>query len=344
MSEFFDYGTASRIVREATGVVIPVYLPPTVDVVCGERLLADTVRAYCEVLGEPQRICLSVDGAASATEAVVRLCKETGVQKFVAGENGGKLRAVNLGVRVLLEAEQKLRYIAIVDQDGDHFANELVNLVRCALHVTSTAGTERVLVIGRRASLHRPMGFLRGELEEWIDRVLLDTLQYHAAVTGQPLSLEYVAPWGEYPDFQSGFKLFSRATAHDVVCSEPATAGLSPQAYYRHAVETVLTVESVLHGACLAMVNRSTIDTQPVSTFGNFERTVLFADKLLWSFKRLDIPAAFAAQWMANHASRLLLNTLQPQGREEIDGIARRVLAGLGADPGQWRLVRTFCV
>ena len=63
---------------------------------------------------------------------------------------------------------------AIVDQDGDHFAYELPNLVRAALHITSHNHRERVIVLGRRISRHRPMGLLRGELEEYADRILLD--------------------------------------------------------------------------------------------------------------------------------------------------------------------------
>ena len=36
-----------------------------------------------------------------------------------------------LGARTLLKNET-MRYIAVVDQDGDHFANELLNFIRMA--------------------------------------------------------------------------------------------------------------------------------------------------------------------------------------------------------------------
>ena len=72
---------------------------------------------------------------------------------------------------------------------------------------------EEVLVLGRRSSKQRPLGFLRGELEELADRVLLDALAYDAAVSGVPLRLECATAVEEYPDFHSGYKLFSRRTA-----------------------------------------------------------------------------------------------------------------------------------
>jgi hypothetical protein len=247
-------------------------------------------------------------------------------------ENKGKLHAVREGMRALLAARD-FDYAVTVDQDGDHFANELPNFLRAARHIEETSRTARVLVIGRRISRHLPMGLARGEFEELADRVLLDALAYHAAAAGRPLRLEYSTLFDEYPDFHTGYKLFSRQTAEDVFLPEPVLAGCPERCYYRHAAEAVMCVEAVLSGAVLGAVNRSTLNEQPISTFGLMERSRLVADKILWPCKRLGVPLPFVRQWLANHVPRLLLDTLVPQGRDEVEAVRRLVLEGYGAAP-----------
>ena len=203
---------AMRALRHHTGVVIPVYLPSTIDTKQGEALLEDTVELACGQVTDPAHICLSVDGEACGAKAAQRLAQRFGALVHIGPANRGKLGGAMDGVRVLLQ-DVDVQYVALVDQDGDHFANELMNFVRAALHITACTRIERVLVLGRRISRHRPMGFLRGELEELADRMLLDALQYHAAVNRTPLRLEYANMFDEYPDFHSGYKLFSAPLA-----------------------------------------------------------------------------------------------------------------------------------
>jgi hypothetical protein len=179
------------------------------------------------------------------------------------------------------------------------------------------------------------MGFLRGELEEFADRVLLDALAYRAALTGRPLRLEYATTLDEFPDFHSGYKLFSRRTAEQVFLAEPQLAGVSEDAYFRHACEAVMAVEALECDAYLGVVNRTTINEQPISTFGLLNMTRLVADKIIWPCKRLDIPVRFVRQWMANHAPRLLLSTLAPAGQDELARIQARVLAAFDCTPEQ---------
>ena len=177
------------------------------------------------------------------------------------------------------------------------------------------------------------MGFLRGELEELADRMLLDALHYDAVVTGKPLRLEFAAVFDEFPDFHSGYKLFSRPTAEDVFNPIPPLMGLPEEAVSRHAVEAVMTVEAIRAGALLVVVHRSTFDEQPVSTFGLLDRRRMVADKILWPCLRLNVPGLFVEQWMANHIPRLLLGTLVPQGEEELADIRRLVLEGYALRP-----------
>jgi len=225
----------------------------------------------------------------------------------------------------MLLGNPDLAHIAVVDQDGDHFANELLNFVRAADHIRAQASDDRVMVLGRRISLHRPMGFLRGELEALADRVLLDALHYHAAMTGVPLRLEYATLLDETPDFQSGYKLFSRRAAEAVFNTEPHQCGVPESAYYRHACETVMVIEAVESGAHLGVVNRSTFNEQPVTHFGKLNQARATADMIIWGCKRLDVPYPFVAQWLANHAPRLLLNTIVPQGKEEVEQVRQFV-------------------
>jgi hypothetical protein len=111
-------------------------------------------------------------------------------------------------------------------------------------------------------------------------------------------------------------------------------AGVSQACYYRHAVEAVMVVEALEHGATLGVVNRSTLNEQPISTFGLLNLSQLVADKIIWPCKRLEVPAPFVRQWMANHAPRLLLNTLAPAGKDELSRIQELVLAAFGQETG----------
>ena len=315
--------------RRDTCVVIPVCFPAHIAADQAAETLRDTVAACCSQVQNPSAICLSVDGRDLGGALAAQVAGEFGATTVVAEKNRGKLAAAAAGVRHLGDG-RAWRYFAVIDQDGDHFANELVNFVRVAEHVRDQTAQERVLVLGRRSSRHRPMGLLRGELEELADRVLLDALGYDAVVRQRPLALEYVFTSDEFPDFHSGYKLFSRVTAQDVFMGEPNLCGVSEDCYYRHAVEAVMTVEALVHGAYLGIVTRSTFNEQPFSTFGVLERCRLVADKMIWPLLRLNVPPAFARQWLANHIPRLLLSTLAPQGKEELQRIAALVLDGCG--------------
>lgn len=331
MDIFSSFSRSIDVLRDKTGVVIPIYLPEGVDHRAGEELLRDTVVGFCSQIGDPASICLSVDGEKFGLSVANRLAKEFGVSVCAGSVNCGKLKAVACGMRVLFN-ENDLNYIAVVDQDGDHFGNELLNFIRVGMHIAVETGTDRILVLGRRISRHRPMGFFRGELEEYVDRILLDALSYRAVVRNRPLRMEHVFALEEFPDFHSGYKLFSRSTASKVFLEKAKLVGVSETCYYRHACEAVMVVEALESGAYLGTVNRSTLNEQPISTFGMMNRCRLMADKIIWPCKRLQVPFPFVKQWMANHIPRLLLNTLAPDGREELEEIRQLVLEGFDVE------------
>ena len=315
-----------------TGIIIPVYFPAGGDRAQGAELLRDTTSAYTRQVADASCVCLSVDGAAHGFEVAERIAAEFDASVVCSAANKGKLNGVRHGVAALWEREE-LHFFIEVDSDGDHFANEALNLVRAALHARERDNCD-VLALGCRSSKHRPMGFLRGELEELADRILLDALYYHAARSGVPLRLEYATALEEYPDFHSGFKLFSRAAAEAAFMQKPELCGVGEDAYYRHGCEAAMTVEALLAGARLVLVNRSTFNEQPVTTFGLLNRERLVADKIIWPCKRLGVPAAFVEQWLGNHLPRLLLNTLVPQGKDELLQIRRLVLEAFAVKAG----------
>jgi len=330
---------AQALVAHQTGVVITVYLrnAPTQTenaamIASGAAMLGDTVEAYCHVIQNPAHIVLSVDGQGPGVLAAQRVAQTYGVDLVKSESNRGKLAAARLGAQRVLE-DPNLAYLALVDQDGDHFANELLNFIRAALHAVPAHGRAPILVNGNRLSRHRPLGYLRAEQEELCNRILLDALSYHAAVSGRPLPLELLTPSEPLPDFHSGYKVVSRATAQAIFGHEPPLEGLDARAAYRHAVEAVMVVEAYLGGARLAAVNRRTYDEQPISLFASFNRAQLAADMILWPCKRLNIPPAFVSQWLANHLPALQLGTLIPQGVDELRAIRDLALAGMGLDP-----------
>ena len=93
-----------------------------------------------------------------------------------------------------------------------------------------------------------------------------------------------------------------------------------------------MTVESLLSSAQLVLVNRSTFNEQPVTTFGLLDRERMIADKIIWPCKRLNVPATFVDQWLTNHFTRLMLNTLVPQGKSELLQIRSLVLSAFGIE------------
>jgi hypothetical protein len=309
--------------------VIPAYWPVGVDARLAAALLTDTVKGCLEWLDSPNRLCLAADGAGAASDYCAQLAAQCGLGLRASPRNRGKLSAVLNGMQLLLESPE-IRYLAVLDQDGDHFPNELINLVRAARHAEAAGEGSGVMVLGRRTSRHRPLGYLRGELEELADRVLFDALVYRAAVSGCPLPLQFATVLEEVPDAHSGFKLFSRSVAERVFAGEFWSEGLSEDCTYRHAVEAVMTVEALLSGAILVLVTRSAANEQPISTFGLLDRARLVADKIIWPCKRLGAPPPFVAQWLDNHLPRLQLGTLAPEGKRELLEIRRLVRVAFG--------------
>lgn len=330
MEKFIPGKAGLDLLKSKTGIVIPVFFPVGVDSSKGEALLRETTAGFAALVKDPSVIWLSVDGEQAGVGIARRVADMTGANVTFGQENRGKLQAASNGVKALL-GDSDCDYVAIIDQDGDHFPHEMPNFVSAAVHIEEVAG-QPAFILGRRVSRHKPMGFPRGELEEFADRVLVDTLSYHAAVTGKPLRMECANVFDEFPDFHSGYKLFSRDIASKIFADPFHKAGVSDICFYRHACEAVMSVEALLAGAYLGVVNRSTVYEQPITTFGLMNRINLVADKIIWPCKRLNIPSEFVKQWMHNHIPRLQLMTLTPDGTNELKAIRDTVMKEFDSD------------
>ncbi len=214
---------AITTVEQATGIVIPVYFGATADAAAGIDLLGATVSMFVREVGAPHRIVLSVDGPGSAESIAQIVAARFNVRTVNGPVNRGKLGALLQGMQVLL-TDPHIAWLAAIDQDGDHFGNELLSFVRAGLQVQVETHNPAVLVLGNRRSRHRPLGFLRAEQEELCNLMLLDALTYHAAIHDRPMALEYLTPHTALPDFHSGYKVLSRAARSSGFWARPPAA------------------------------------------------------------------------------------------------------------------------
>jgi len=308
-----------------TGVVIPSYFSGKVSLDEAKELLGITLQD-CELFLDPSNIVVVADGDEKSLKAAGELRKGElkGMEVIGLRENMGKGFAVLKGMELLLE-KPRLRYICVRDNDGDHFVNDLPNLLRAALAVEESEGTELVLILGRRHDLHLPMGYVRGELEGIEDRVLCDALRFYLAGKGSWLDLRY-SPYGEVPDIGSGYKLYTRSLAEGLLSVWGGHLEcLSPEEYWHYLPEIAPFVESVMLGAAFGEVNRMTYNVQPATSFGDFNYRDFYGSALAWMFLRLEIPLDLCALMLDTHMSRSGLWT-HPEGKRALIEIKRSVL------------------
>jgi len=307
MSDWLD---GDRLSAE-TGVVVPAYFSPATDESTVRRLLWMTLADLPRVVA-PENVWLVVDGdertACLAKDVLPRVSGQMGFLPLPT--NQGKLGAMRAGTRALLESQPAVRYIAYLDGDGDHMASVVPRLVRTADFIADARGADDVLVVGSRASRSRPMGWLRGELEELLDQVTMDALAFALARQAKVLDVSCCLP-GRVWDISSGFKVYSRHLAEVTVAKEPGFLGsLTHSDYDHYGPETMMVVEAVLAGAIVAEAQRPTWDGQPTTAFGQFRTAALYGELLAWVWQRLDISVDQAIKMFDNHTpARALVTT-----------------------------------
>jgi len=329
-------------IRGKLGMVIPIWFPENVSECEIVRILSLTI-ADVEYLIDPSHQILVCDGQECLKRIVDDIARTAG-KSFVAlltEHNRGKGGAIAHGIDYLLR-NTNVDYIVTRDADGDHFINDVPNLVRLAHQMHAELHDNNILVVGGRVDVHRPMGFARGEYERLINDVIWHALQYSLAREGRVINMQYFAEHGLIPDFHSGFKLYTHESAKIALEGLAVADREMPELdMVRIGAETVPLVELVVRGGTVGQVNRITLETQPVVTSQSENQAVRYGNKILWTFLRLGIPFAPAQQLLDNAIPRTLLYK-DANYMEELMRMRKQVLVRLGGTGDEPLFVHDF--
>ena len=339
--------------RGRTGMVVPVWYPAETEAAQAEALLLTTLAdSPCCVL--PEDVVVVVDGCPTAAVAAWALRERLAVdwgapfQLIDAPVNRGKGAALVAGIRHLLQrgsGEPPLSWIATRDADGDHVIDDLPHLFRVGQQVADEQPGRPVCVIGRRANLHAPLGWVRGEYELLLNEVLVEAVAFRLARDGTVWDTRYLAQ--RAPDLQSGYKLYSRAAAETVVTALEGESAAHPELnLLRTGMEIVPFINVALAGGVFAEVERKSYYDQPVTSYGNADFPRFYGLKLAWALRRCAVPPAAAALLLDGALVRRPLYN-DPQGRESLLRMRSLVLETLGdgtllADTPPGPRMRTF--
>ncbi|MHB1319010.1 MAG: glycosyltransferase [Anaerolineae bacterium] len=322
-----------------TAVIVPVYFSARPSDAMVDRLLWMTVVDLPPYVPAEQ-VWLVVDGdsrsAAIARQVLDRLATagQGHMRLLVNEENAGKLAVIRQGMRVILESQPHVRYLAIMDGDGDHLPAVLPGLIRAADSMVAAYGHERVIAIGARSSRTRPMGWVRGELEGLVDQLTIDALTYALARDGRAIDLSQCLP-GRIPDLSSGYKVYLREMALLLFGgAEPETGTLSAWDYWHYGPETVTIVDAMQAGAVFGEMLRPSWDGQPATSFGEFSVVSMYGALLTWVWARLGLSLEVAATQFDNRRVGMALGTAI-EGAEELDRLRTHALGGLATHTGQ---------
>lgn len=320
-----------NVMRRSLGMVIPVWFPPNLSSEQVRESLLVTLHD-CDHFLPWEHVVLVVDGDVRSYPIVQELqksCRQQHGQSFdviYSADNRGKGYAVVRGVQWFLE-KPYLEYLTIRDADGDHALNDLVNLMRLALALRASERTDALIIVGRRNNPHRALGWIRGEFETLLNRVLVDAVRFALAQRQQVLNTRYFSLSGEFPDLHSGYKVYSRSVcALMVQATWERPPWVGPE-IYRYGVEAVPFIEGVMAGASVGEITRLSREPE-FSGHGGFARPEANGSVLLWTFLRLIISGDHAATILDNHLARLALWT-DPYGRASLEELRRYVLERL---------------
>ncbi|MHB0876389.1 MAG: glycosyltransferase [Anaerolineae bacterium] len=310
------------------GMIVPVWYPTSAKPSLVQTLIERTLEGvdrYCL----PEHVLLVQDGQENWREAVAAQAEAHGFGHLFLPENLGKGKAIAAGFEAM--EGRPLRFLAVRDSDGDHLANDLPALVDLADQIETEADNSLTIVSGGRVDRYRPLGLERALFEELTDRVLWQALQYHAAREGRVLSGAYFAPYGDWPDIQSGYKVYSVAAARVAGAVLASADRGGDGSLSRCGVETLPAVTVLSLGGEFGVVMRRTYQEQPVSGYRDMDPLRLYGEPLLWAFRRLQVSGSVAATLLDDALLRspLLFDATR---RERALAVRRLVLEGLGAE------------
>lgn len=316
--------------RGRVSVVVPAWFSPDTPVeTAAGHLLATLIDSPCCV--RPGDVRVVVDGSETARGALAAIRRDHpgawGFRTIDLPENRGKGGAVIAGIRTLLEENPELDWIATRDADADHAIEDLPHLFRVGEQLAED--TRSVCVIGRRADLHAPLGWVRGEYELLLNEVLVEAVAFALAREGRVWDTRFLV--NRAPDLQSGYKLFSRAAAAQAVAAlEQADAAHPDLHLARTGMEVVPFVALALSGTAFAEVERKTFYDQPVTSYGRVDFTRFYGGKLAWALRTCGVPLSAAALLLDGAAAHRPLFT-DPDGRAGLLALRRLVLEQLTA-------------
>ena len=324
-----DYYLTFKQIRGRLGMIVPIWFPEDLPEDQIELILSQML-ADSEHLVEPMCQVLVCDGQPHIQQLILsRLCDQQKRTVLLTEQNLGKGGAVAVGLEHLLR-NSGVEYIITRDADGDHFINDVPNLVRLASQMQHELSDERVVVVGGRLDVHRPMGFTRGEYEILVNDVIWHGLQYSLARAGRVINTQYFAEHGPIPDFHSGFKLYSRESANIALKGLTEADQVCPDLdMTRHGAEPVPIIEMMAAGGTVGQVNRITLETQPVVTSTGSNRAIRYGSRLIWTMRRLGIPFIPSRQLLDNAITRSMLYK-DDATFEELMQMRKYVLLGLG--------------
>lgn len=283
------------------GMIVPTYFSASIDADLVRQLLLITLQDTPAYLPW-QQVWVVVDGDLRSADILRSLRSDLGpFNLLVDPANHGKLWAVRQAMQVALSSAANLDFIVTRDCDGDHAASDIPALVRAAIYIQQACGHSRLVVLGSRRNRQRSLGWVRGELEQLLDQITLDAIQFRLAHQESTLNQSLCSGVG-VADLNSGYKLYGRDLAQRLfIDQEPVLAGITGSDYWHYGPETCPMVEALLGGALLAEVPRVTWDGQPATSFGEFDPTRLYGSMLIWLLTRLDISLEVGIQWFDNH-------------------------------------------
>lgn len=322
--------TLSQHMRQSLGLVVPVWFAPDMPPDDMRRVLGQTL-ADSEFFLDPAHLVLVVDGCAHAEAPAEQAAEEFAARAGAAPVvlckdlNEGQGGAVCFGFEWLME-HTPVAHFASRDADGDHDIYDLPQLFRLLTRMQEIEGSDLAYVLGQRGSLHRPMGFARGEYEWLLNELTVQAVRYEMAREGAAPDLRYCQLLPGPPDFQSGYKVYTRRTAELFVGAlreadlrEPAAKVL------RWGIQFISTVELLLAGAAAGSLYRLTYDQQPQTTFENADnRLIAYGQQFIWLFRRLQTPLSVALRWWDEAIQQMQWGTT-PGGWEELLAMRRHV-------------------
>lgn len=325
----------SETIRRRTAIVMPQWFPPDLDAGRVSSIMTANL-ADVDLYAEPSRVCLVIDDCPAAQQAI----EEVNARRVTSGlvpylvvcntSNLGQGPSLARGFAELVDRGCPSDWYVTRDADGDHFINDLPHLARMADQIAALSDG-CYMVIGRRVNLHRSLTWLRGELEEWVNSMLMACLAYRLAKREQVVDQRFMHPDAVWPDVQSGYKLYSRELVK-LVIDESARLNEPPwepddRRFLGQIVPFWLCLDS---GGVCGEVIRSSLVAPADSSFGPETFRRQYRAKLRYVLARSELPGDIAGRIVVNCTRRSGL-WMCPEGRALCEAILTEL--GLPNDP-----------